>query len=244
MCSLACLTQMVWKIASSSALLLVSDAFLSACGAHAEHAGALMADNARLQEQAAKLGIPKKLLDLLPHILDQGDAGDLSSDLAYRGYEVGVVPTLDTRICSLPQAVLLALASLCMQCDETRILICESDTRPLESINIGLRHRSYGVRAAACQLARALSRSVAIIRTSLYDNDVPNHVLACLMYQISLRKRRCGGDLSSPSTIEFGDRSWTVEVAATATMCNFFTNFSPMREVSHKHAQSTRAHGA
>lgn len=62
------------------------------CEADAEPVAALVADNARLQEQAAKLDISKKLLDLIPHILDQGDTGDLPTDLAYRSHEVGSVP--------------------------------------------------------------------------------------------------------------------------------------------------------
>ncbi|KAI9699327.1 MAG: hypothetical protein M1836_002937 [Candelina mexicana] len=60
---------------------------------------------------------------------------------------------------------------------------------------------------AACAAARALSRSVSILRTSLIDAGVAKPLFALL---------------SSPNT--------KIKVAATAVVCNLVLEFSPMRE--------------
>ncbi|KAI9742477.1 MAG: hypothetical protein M1818_004011 [Claussenomyces sp. TS43310] len=60
---------------------------------------------------------------------------------------------------------------------------------------------------AACGAVRHLSRSVSILRTTLIDNGVVMPVFALLKH----------------SDIE-------VQIAATAVVCNFVTEFSPMRE--------------
>lgn len=61
---------------------------------------------------------------------------------------------------------------------------------------------------AACGAVRHLSRSVSILRTTLIDNGVVMPVFALLQHP----------DID-------------VQIAATAAVCNFVTEFSPMREV-------------
>ncbi len=68
---------------------------------------------------------------------------------------------------------------------------------------------------AACAAARALSRSVSILRTSLIDAGVAKPLFALL---------------SSPDT--------KIKVAATAVVCNLVLEFSPMREVGPQSLQS------
>ena len=74
--------------------------------------------------------------------------------------------------------------------------------------------QGYGVNPvsvliAACGAARALSRSVSVLRTTLIDSGVAEPVFRLLQH----------------SEIE-------VQIAATATVCNLLTDVSPMREVS------------
>ena len=126
------------------------------------------------------------------------------------------------------QAVLLALASLSFQHEPTRCYIADTSPPFLPQLLRSLSHASYGVRAAACQLARALSRSVAILRTSLLDSGVGEEVVEVLKREVQAHRLLFG----EAGDDDLGERSWTVEVAATATICNLIADFSPLRTVS------------
>lgn len=136
------------------------------------------------------------------------------------------------------EGALLALASLSFQYEPTRSAIADSPTSVLSLVRAALVHPSYGVRAAACQLARALSRTVAILRTSLVDSGVGEEVIETLRREVARRKEE--SDEGEPSDggfdvlpeEEVGERQFTVEVAATATICNLVTDFSPLKAVS------------
>lgn len=134
--------------------------------------------------------------------------------------------------CSLAQAILIALASLAFAHEPTRSHLAETSPPFLPLLKTALSHPSYGVRAAACQLARALSRTVAILRTSLVDSGVGEEVVEVLKREVSAHRLREAGLDVPNQTEDFGDRAWTVEVAATATICNLITDFSPLKAVS------------
>lgn len=126
------------------------------------------------------------------------------------------------------------------QHEPTRILISEHEPPFLPFLLQSLSHQSYGVRAAACQLARALSRTVSILRTSLLDSGVGEEVIRLLKREMAIHDRREPGpgdvaqDKGKGKQVwqEDSEQTWTVEVAALATICNLVTDFSPLRTVS------------
>ncbi|KAK8846743.1 hypothetical protein IAR55_005830 [Kwoniella newhampshirensis] len=176
---------------------------------------ALVSDDASLQKMAADKGCPAQLTTILLSIGQDEGKGELGNDLASRSRE----------------ATLLALASLAMQYEPTRSAISDSNPPVLPHILSALSHPSYGVRAAACQLARALSRTVAILRTSLVDSGVGEEVIRVLKREVDGRANRDieegRGDVDGDG--ELGERIWTVEVAASATICNLIADFSPLK---------------
>lgn len=74
-----------------------------------------------------------------------------------------------------------------------------------------LAHKSVGVRVAACQCIRALSRDAAIIRTNLTDSGA-----GLALYQVFKKE----------------DEDPRVISAALAVVCNLVNDFSPLRPVS------------
>ena len=130
------------------------------------------------------------------------------------------------------------MAALSFSHEPTRSLLAETSPPFLPHLHKALSHPSYGVRAAACQLARALSRTVAILRTSLVDSGVGEEVIQALKREVVAHRRKTGGELMMDGMIredvgedDGGDRAWTVEVAATATICNLIADFSPLKAV-------------
>lgn len=127
---------------------------------------------------------------------------------------------------------MLALASLAFQCDPTRTLLAETSPPFLPLLHKSLSHPSYGVRAAACQLCRALSRTIAILRTSLIDSGVGAEVIETLKREVARHKTARSEIVSTMGEEDLDERAYTVEVAATATICNLVTVFSPLKAVS------------
>ncbi|KAL1409900.1 hypothetical protein Q8F55_003899 [Vanrija albida] len=184
---------------------------------------ALVSDDERLQKAAAEQGCPNLLISMLIQVDADEARGELGHDAASR----------------MREAVLIALAALAFNHEPTRSLIADASPPVLPLVCAALSHPSYGVRAAACSLARALSRTVAIVRTSIVDSGVGEEVVAALKREVTRRRAEPsdgpidpegddGMDISLEE--ELGDRSWTVEVAATATICNLVTNFSPLKD--------------
>eukprot|EP00897_Mesotaenium_endlicherianum_P006392 jgi/Mesen1/5781/ME000293S04936 len=97
--------------------------------------------------------------------------------------------------------VLLALAALCSQLEDSRRQLYE--LKALGPIVDGLVHESPGVRAAACSCLRSFSRSVQNLRTCLTDAKVVQPLFNLL-----------------------SDPSPSVQAAASAAICNIVLDFS------------------
>lgn len=175
-----------------------------------------MSDDERLQKEAADQGCASLLISALVEVDGDETRGDMGHDAASR----------------MREGALLALAALAFQYEPTRSLIADASPPVLPLVCSALSHPSYGVRAAACQLARALSRTIAILKTSLVDSGVGEEVVETLRREVARRQDE-GGEVTAEFDVtaeeELGDRAWTVEVAATATICNLVTDFSPLR---------------
>lgn len=180
---------------------------------------ALVSDEPLLQRSACEHKVPHQLLEKLCSLPELESI--LSPDLYARSLE----------------SYLLALASLSMAYNRTRSIIadypeldgsspsCPVVLTPLRILRASLTHESYGVRAAACQLARSLSRAVSVMRTGMVDEGVGDEVVKLLKRELEIKSREGMDDV-------LGDAAWTVEVAATATICNLIADFSPFRPVS------------
>ena len=188
-----------------------------------------------MSKVAAEQGCPQQILRLLDTIEKEDKAGTLSNDLASRGREVsGHI----SRSLAKLQGALIALAALAFPLDDIRIMITESDPPTLPYLLRALSHPSFGVRAAACQLTRALSRTVSLVRTSLVDCGISDAVIETLHREVanrSLRSPRVDEDLvweQQGYEVVWGNRSYTVEITAMMTLCNLIADFSPLKEVS------------
>lgn len=125
------------------------------------------------------------------------------------------------------EGVLMALAAIAPFKDEYRKAMIDNGVVPFiieslkpydsttslavkntESSNMS-RGNPVTVLLAACSAARALSRSVSILRTSLIDAGIAAPLFALLNHP-----------------------EMEVQIAATAVVCNLVLEFSPMREVS------------
>ena len=109
---------------------------------------------------------------------------------------------------ALREASLIALATLALASNEIRTALAD-DLRVLVRLNESLASRHVGTRYGACQVVRALSRSVAATRTSLVDSGTGMRVFGLL---------RRGEDRR-------------VRGAALKAVCNLLVNFSPLQKV-------------
>lgn len=193
-----------------------------------------VADEPELSKVAAEQGCTQQIIALLDTVEKADRAGTISRDLAYRGREVSE----HTRGSANTQGSLVALAALAFPLDSIRIMVTEADPPCLPYILDALSHSSFGVRSAACQLTRALSRTVSLVRTSLIDCGISDEVINTLIREVSDRNQRARQvDQEGPwdeRGLEgtWGDRSYTVEITAMMTLCNLITDFSPLKEVS------------
>jgi len=104
---------------------------------------------------------------------------------------------------------LIALAALTASRDECRRLVLEERPAVLRIAVRLLGSKQAGLRTAACQCIRSLSRSVKNLRTHLVDANIVGHLVKLL---------------------EAGEEV-QVQTAACATLCNMVLDFAPMKAV-------------
>ncbi|KAJ7109549.1 armadillo-type protein [Mycena crocata] len=113
-------------------------------------------------------------------------------------------------IASLREGALTAVAAISLFDNTIRRSVTD-DLRLLPMINASLIHRHVGVRYAACQCVRALSRAVAVLRTNIVDSG-----LGMAVFQIFKKEEGEDGRVTS---------------AALAAVCNIVNEFSPLRPI-------------
>lgn len=158
-------------------------------------AASLIADSDVLQVAAAECGAIPKLAAMLSE-----PVGNEQQSLYQAVNSTSEYSLVDQYIESALMAI-AAIASLREECRRTVI-----DAKILPSIVAAMDSPVVGIRAAACQCARSLSRSVKNLRTSLLDVDIARPLLRLL-----------------------ADPHPNVRVTACASICNLVLDFSPMK---------------
>ncbi|KAI8989797.1 ARM repeat-containing protein [Trametes punicea] len=110
-------------------------------------------------------------------------------------------------ISRLREAALTAVAAIALFDTDIRTAVTDN-LRLIPAIQVSLSNRYVGVRYAACQCARALSRAVSALRTNIVDTG-----LGLSVFQLFKKP----------------DEDRRVMHAASAVICNIVTNFSPLR---------------
>lgn len=122
-----------------------------------------------------------------------------------------------TEVLTYRQAALTAVAAIALFDTDIRTAVTD-ELRLIPAIQASLANRYVGVRYAACQCARALSRAVSALRTNIVDTG-----LGLAVFQLFLKQ----------------DEDRRVMHAASAVICNIVTNFSPLRTVSGLHTTTS-----
>ena len=157
-----------------------------------------------------------------PHTLKQDEMSSHDAASSFKLGKPGIVPSA-YHVLRMRESVLTALAAMATAKDEYRKAIIDNGVVPfvihsltpyVKDVHHAAKPTSHApsnptsVLLAACSAARALSRSVNTLRTSLIDAGLAAPLLVLL----------------SHSDVE-------VQIAATAVVCNLLLEFSPMREV-------------
>ncbi|KAJ3568008.1 hypothetical protein NP233_g5999 [Leucocoprinus birnbaumii] len=109
----------------------------------------------------------------------------------------------------LREAALVAIASISLFDNEIRRAVTD-EMYFIPIIHTCLFHRHVGVRYAACQCVRALSRAVTVLRTNIVDSGLG-------MTIFSIFKKR--------------EEDLSIVNAALSAVCNIVINFSPLRPI-------------
>jgi len=112
-------------------------------------------------------------------------------------------------ISCLREAALTAVASISLFDDNIRAEVVDKQAL-IPAIQTSLTHPHIGVRYAACQCVRALSRSVAVLRTNIVDSG-----LGMAVFRMFLKQ----------------DEDRQITFAASSVICNLINDCSPLRTV-------------
>ncbi|KAJ7231249.1 armadillo-type protein [Mycena rebaudengoi] len=112
-------------------------------------------------------------------------------------------------VAGLREAALTAIAALSLFDNTIRRAVTDTHCL-LPAIQMSLSHRHVGIRYAACQCVRALSRAVAVLRTNIVDSGLGMSVFTIL---------------------KKADEDRRVTGAALAAVCNIVNEFSPLRPI-------------
>ncbi|KAF8950389.1 Armadillo repeat-containing protein 8 [Haplosporangium bisporale] len=148
----------------------------------------LIWESENMQKAVCEMDAIPKLAQIIS-VMEEGD-------LMY-----GIVDQRD----KLKENALLALAAISQMKEDCRKQVIEAKVLPY--IVTAMSHPSVGVRAAACQCTRSLSRSMKNLRTSLVDAGIETPLFQLL-----------------------SDDDPGVLSSATATLCNIVLDVSPMKK--------------
>lgn len=124
------------------------------------------------------------------------------------------------------------IAAICLFDNDIRCqAIGEFDILPVLQTSIS--HRKPGVRCAACHCVRALSRTVAAVKTSVVDSGLGIRVVEVAL-GVTFKDEKGSALGPTKKVIERDNREEDRRVinAALAAVCNLVTDFSPLRSVS------------
>ncbi|KNE63119.1 hypothetical protein AMAG_08283 [Allomyces macrogynus ATCC 38327] len=169
----------------------------------------LVSDSEPMQQAAADASTIPALVDLVHRTAPQTSTSNSTTTAAQPDTPLGLGGAdwyaERTARDRQHEAALLALAAACAQCEPARRLVLESGV--VKAVVKALRHPSAGVRAAAGQCTKSLSRSVKSLRTVLVDEGVAEPLCELLT-----------------------DANPAVLVTAAAAICNLVLEFAPMKD--------------
>ncbi|KAH8106958.1 ARM repeat-containing protein [Cristinia sonorae] len=114
-------------------------------------------------------------------------------------------------VSALREAAFTAIAAIALFDNDIRCEITDQ-LHLIPYIQASLTHRHIGVRYAACQCVRALSRAVAVLRTNIMDTGLGMAVFQIFVNGVGKEDKR-------------------VMLAVSAVICNLVNDFSPLRSV-------------
>lgn len=184
----------------------------------------LVQDDADLQRKAIETNAIARCVE----VVKAGDREQPSLDSKDLSAANAQAPLLGPVVARrMVEAGLTAIATLCTFHEPAKQKAISLGILPL--INHSLQSPAYATRTAACQVARVLSRSIAILRTTLVDSGVAKNVVGLLRAEEQVYAANGGYEKDLKRRIP---TTSTVLSAATATICNLICEFSPMQTVS------------
>ncbi|KAJ1985190.1 hypothetical protein H4R34_000148 [Dimargaris verticillata] len=165
----------------------------------------LAADREPMQQACCDAGAIPVLVDILCKLVHSSSEDPFPTHLLAESAGAGSLgdPGAVSDMDRLRESVLIALAALCSNSEACRDKLA---ARGLRAIVQSLGYRHAGIRVAACQCIRSLSRSVKQLRTHLVDVKV-------------------GGPLYKL----LDDPQLPVRLSAMDALCNIVLSFSPIR---------------